>query len=74
MPSYEAVRPQSLAWRKASFCQNGECIEVTVHDSTVHMRNSTQPGSASMAATVEEFRSFLRAAKAGEFDDLAGGW
>jgi hypothetical protein len=73
MPPYEAVRPQSLAWRKASFCQNGECIEVTVQDSTVLMRNSAQPDSASTHATVEEFRSFLRAAKAGEFDDLADG-
>jgi len=67
MQPYEAIDP-SLDWRRASFCQNYECVEVTaLNISTVIMRNSTQPDHYAYF-TRDEFASFLRAAKAGEFD------
>jgi len=70
------MQTPALDWRKASFCQNGECIEVAAaQNGTVIMRNNTQTQPASahtyIYSTTEEFRSFLRGAKAGEFDDLA---
>ena len=67
MRSYEAIRP-SLDWQKASFCQNGECVEIAAHNGMVMMRKSNEPNSARLYFTPEEFSSFLRGAKAGEFD------
>jgi hypothetical protein len=67
MRSYEAI-PPSLDWRKASFCQNSECVEVSALDSaTIIMRNSTRPDRY-VYFTREEFGSFLSDAKSGKFD------
>jgi nitrate reductase alpha subunit len=68
MRSYEDVRPLSIDWYRASFCQSGECVEVARHDDTVMMRNSTHPDTGYVYFTPEEFNMFLGAAKAGEFD------
>ncbi len=66
------MQTPSLVWRKASFCQNGECLEVAAQNGTIIIRNSTELDSAYICSTPEEFRSFLGGAKAGEFDDLVG--
>jgi Domain of unknown function (DUF397) len=62
------MQTPSLAWHKASLCQNGECVEIATHNDTVMMRNSTRPDSGYVYFTSEEFSTFLLAAKAGEFD------
>ena len=64
------LEPQ-LVWRKASFCANGECIEVAELDGMVHMRSSVEPAGPVLHYTADEFGSFLKGVKAGEFDDLA---
>jgi hypothetical protein len=67
MRSYEAMHAPPLDWFKASFCQNGECVEIAAYSGTVIMRNSAQPDSTYAYFTTEAFGSFLKRAKAGEF-------
>jgi Domain of unknown function (DUF397) len=66
MRSCEARQLPSLDWLRASFCQNGECVEITSHNGMVVMRNSTKPGSA-LHFTPEEFSAFLTEAKMGGY-------
>jgi len=62
-------RATETAWRKASFCAAGECVEVAQQDRGVALRNSTDP-CVVLRCTIEEWRSFVRGVKAGEFDYL----
>ena len=71
MQPYEARQTASLDWRKASFCQTGECVEIAAHDGAVIMRNSSQPDGGYLYFTPEDFGSFLERAKAGEFNGAA---
>ncbi len=67
MASNEAGRPVQLAWRKASFCASGECVEVAQRDGAVILRDSVQPSGRLLRYTGEQWRSFVRSVKAGEF-------
>jgi len=55
-------------WRKASFCGSGECVEVAELNGMVVMRDSKDPHGPTLRYTTEEWRSFVRAIKAGKFD------
>jgi Domain of unknown function (DUF397) len=59
-------------WRRASICAGGECVEVAAANGRVQIRNSTDP---SVAVTVfpADWRVFIEAVKAGEFDDFGLG-
>lgn len=57
-------------WRKASFCQLRECVEVARQNGMISMRNSREPAGRILQYTDEEWESFVRSVKAGEFDDL----
>ena len=57
-------------WRKASRCQQGECVEVFRTDEAVLMRASARPDDA-LTITAASWRAFTDAAKAGEFDTSA---
>jgi Domain of unknown function (DUF397) len=74
MPS-SGARLNQPAWRKASFCASGECVEVAQQDNMIVLRDSKEPRGSVLRYTAEEWRSFVRGVKAGEFDDLgrAGG-
>jgi len=61
-----------MAWRRASFCGGGECVEVGKQDGMVVMRSSQEPRGSVLACTAAEWRAFVSGIKAGEFDDLAG--
>jgi hypothetical protein len=56
-----------LAWRKASFCASGECVEVAERDGVVILRDSTQPSGRMLHWGAEEWRIFIRTLKTGEF-------
>lgn len=54
-------------WRRASFCGSGECVEVAELNGMVVMRDSKDPHGPMLRYTADEWRSFVRAIKAGEF-------
>jgi hypothetical protein len=63
-----AARP---TWRKASFCQSGECVEVAEQNGMIILRDSKAPRRVLRYST-EEWQSFVLGIKAREFDDLGG--
>jgi hypothetical protein len=70
MPSDGTPRPEQLAWLRASFCANRECVEVAQRDGEIVLRDSKDPHGHVLRYTADEWRSFVRGIKAGEFDDL----
>ncbi len=65
MSSNEAERLVPSAWRTASFCASGECVEVAQGDGVVILRDSTQPSGRMLYYATEEWRPFVRHVKAG---------
>ena len=61
---HDARRP----WRRAAACSGGNCPEVAVTDAHVLLRDSKAAGSPSLSFTHDEWRTFVGAVRAGEFD------
>jgi Domain of unknown function (DUF397) len=61
---------QVPVWRKTSYCASGECVEVATHNGLVVLRDSKRPGGSVLVYTPDEWLTFVRGIKAGEFDDL----
>jgi hypothetical protein len=70
MSSYGARQTEQPAWRKASFCASGECVEVAQRNGMIVLRDSKEPLGSMLHYTTDEWQSFVRGIKAGEFDDL----
>lgn len=70
MRSNFVMRGVHLDWQKSSFCAAGECVEIAAHEEVVIMRNSSRPEAGYVYLSPAEFGSFVRAAKAGEFDPI----
>ena len=70
MPTHEAGWPTMAAWRKASFCAAGECLEVAQRDGVILLRDSTQPRGIVLRCAAAEWRSLVADIKAGSFDGL----
>ena len=66
MRSFGARQAEPI-WRRASFCGSGECVEVAELNGMVVMRDSKDPHGPMLRYTADEWRSFVRAVKAGEF-------
>lgn len=62
-----AERSQEIAWRRASRCANGECVEVGSRDNLILLRDSKEPAGAVLAYSQEDWIAFVTAVKAGEF-------
>jgi Domain of unknown function (DUF397) len=60
--------PLSTEWRKASRCANSGCVEAQLVGDEINLRNSKQPGGATVTCSREEWRTFVAAVKDGEFD------
>lgn len=60
-----------LAWRKSSYCAQGECVEVGALNGRILMRDSKNPGPV-LSFSADEFRAFALGLRAGEYDDLTG--
>ena len=58
------------AWRRASFCASNECVEVAQRGDMIILRDSVQPHSSLLSCTSEDWGSFTRSIKSGEFDRL----
>ena len=59
-----------LTWRRSSFCASGECVEIAARDGMVLVRDSKAPLAGTLSFNADEFRTFVRAVVAGEFNDL----
>jgi uncharacterized protein DUF397 len=70
MLSDGAKRAEQYSWRRATFCQSGECAEVSQGDGMILMRNSRDPSGQVLRYTPEEWQALVRGIKAGEFDDF----
>ena len=70
MPPYAARRIAQLAWRKASLCAGGECLEIAQRDGMIMLRDSTGPRGTVLHCAAGEWRSFVGDIKAGKFDGL----
>jgi len=57
-------------WRRASFCQGGECVEVSISAHIVKVRDSKDRSSGGpvLSYTTDEWRAFTQGVRAGEFD------
>jgi len=64
-----AVQNMSLlAWRTASLCESGACVEVAPMADGVAIRNSTRPTGPVIYYSAAEWRTFLAGVKRDEFD------
>lgn len=55
-------------WRKSSFSQNGDCVEIAFKDEKVLVRDSKQPDESFLIFTSSEWSAFLAGVSNGEFD------
>jgi hypothetical protein len=70
MLSNEAEGPVQPAWRRASYCAAGECVEVAQRDGMIMLRDSTQPHGSVLHYAAKEWRHFVRNVRTGEFGEL----
>ncbi len=66
----EAGRAAQPAFRTASFCTGGECVEVGQQDGMIVLRDSTQPHGIMLHYAVEDWGSFVRNIKSGQLNGL----
>jgi hypothetical protein len=65
----EARSQKTAVWRKASFCQAGECAEVAVENEEILLRSTRSPGTV-VRLTTAEWRALAEGIQAGEFASL----
>lgn len=53
------------AWRKSSFCDAAECVEVLVDQAGVAVRDTTQPG-VNLVFDPSSWQELLREVRAGQ--------
>ena len=70
MSSNEDERSAQPAWRTASYCASGECVQVTQRDGLIILRDSTRPGGVTIPYAAVKWQSFVADTKAGKFDHL----
>lgn len=56
-----------VIWVKSSFCDSGNCVEVTRGSVWIHVRWS-EDDETELKFTPKEWRLFVAGVKAGEFD------
>ncbi|MFE2180157.1 DUF397 domain-containing protein [Streptomyces sp. NPDC059455] len=62
-----------VSWRQSSYCQeSASCVNVAAGErDTIMLRESEHP-EVILSTTRTRLRAFIRAAKAGQFDHVAG--
>ncbi len=62
--------PLDTRWRRASRCQGSDstCVDVTIRDALVAVRDSKDPSGGVLQFTVAEWRTFLDGVRDGEFE------
>jgi hypothetical protein len=69
MSADEVGQAEQPAFRRASFCAGGECVEVADHDGMIILRNSTRPNRM-LHYPAGDWASFIRRLKADCGPDL----
>jgi len=62
------VAEEILAWRKSSRCETGACLEVASAGDQVAVRDSKTPDSPFLWFSLPEWRAFVVAVRAGDFE------
>jgi len=57
-------------WRKSSFSDRDDCVEVRTLAGRVLVRDSKNPRAGVLDFAAEEWRSFLRGVRSGDFDPV----
>lgn len=57
----------TIAWRKSSFSASDNCLEVAQVSGGVALRDSKNSSRGPLLFTDDEWRAFVRGARAGEF-------
>jgi len=60
----------TLNWRKSSYSNNGQCVEVAETDDGILVRNSNRPDAGTIEFTRAEMAAWIEGCKAGEFEDI----
>jgi hypothetical protein len=72
MPLSGAEETDQLTWRKASYCQSGECIEVARPGTGgVLVRDSKQPDGRPLSLTSAQWHSLLDGIRSGKYRSLS---
>ena len=66
----EAGHAAQPAFRTASFCNGGECVEVAQRGGLIVLRDSTKPRGIMLYYAVGDWGSFVRNIKSGQLDGL----
>lgn len=59
-----------LIWRKASYSQVSDCVEVASVNGNVAVRDSKNPDGPILMYTAAGWRAFINSAKSGELDGI----
>ncbi len=52
--------PSVLRWRKSSFSESGNCVEVTTQDESVLIRDSKNPKGGTLSVSSSAWREFIQ--------------
>jgi hypothetical protein len=58
----------TAAWRRSSECAGGSCVEVSILDDQVAVRDSKDANRQVLLFTAPEWHAFLAGVRKGEFD------
>jgi hypothetical protein len=62
-----------IIWRTSSFSDGSQnCVQLADVGATVYVRDSKHPADGHLSFTRSELAAFVAAARAGEYDGLAG--
>ena len=68
--SVHRVVSSAMDWRRSTFCESGACVEVASLDGMIALRDSGGPNGPIIWCDPIGWRSFIKRAKNGDFDDL----
>ncbi len=57
-----------LKWKKSTFSQQGDCVEVAESSAGVHVRDSKNPDGPQLLFSRSEWRAFLQGVQVGQFE------
>jgi hypothetical protein len=66
------VDEAGLTWRKSTFSQVSECVEVAIGNDAVRVRDTKDRAGGALTFTLPEWRAFLAGVRHGEFDLVPG--